>query len=232
MAERCKDISWFAELLLFEETRGPVSSHGGTGLPSRAVPRPVVPRRFRLGFAGEQHTILGSRCGVVGAVGPMIAFGVVSGFSLVSEDRLPGALGVRPCLGWRISHGGMGFGSAHKPRLACCASCSRAPKLTSFEYGRYHQARPARSSSRLTFVPSGNRTSATVRPWRSFRSTRIITSLPWTRVDVNCFAFLPKAWPFSGQSMPLKRMRSGWWLGRSGNTFQQPSASATFEACV
>jgi RelB antitoxin len=79
-------------------------------------------------------------------------------------DRLPGALGVRPCLGWRISQGGIGFWSAHNPRLACGASSSRAPKLLFFEYCRYHHARPARSSARLTFVPSGNTTSATVRP--------------------------------------------------------------------
>ena len=119
---------------------------------------------------------------------PMIAIGVVPGFSLGSEDRRPETRGV-PGLGWRISHGGIEFESAHNPRLACRASSSRRPKLTSFEYCRYHQARPARSSSRLTFVPSGNTTSATVRPWRSLLSTWIMTSLPRMSADVNCWRF-------------------------------------------
>ncbi len=55
---------------------------GDAGLPSRTIPRPVVPRCFRLGFTVEHHTILGSRCGVVGAVGPMVDLRVS-----IADDR-------------------------------------------------------------------------------------------------------------------------------------------------
>ena len=35
------------------------------------------------------------------------------------------------------------------------------------------------------------------------------TSFPKTNSEAACLARLPKAWPFSGQSMPLRRMRMG-----------------------
>ena len=37
-------------------------------------------------------------------------------------------------------------------------------------------------------------------------------SFPKVNSEAACFACLPKAWPFSGQSIPLRRMRSGRWL--------------------
>ena len=67
----------------------------------------------------------------------------------------------------------------------------------------------ALACGKSTAARAGVTTSATVHPWRSLRSTWIMTSLPWMSAEVNCMAFLPKAWPFSGQSMPLNRMRSG-----------------------
>ena len=42
-----------------------------------------------------------------------------------------------------------------------------------------------------------------------------VTSFPKTRAEAACSAFWPYDCPFSGQSMPLRRIRSGCWLCRT-----------------
>ena len=41
-----------------------------------------------------------------------------------------------------------------------------------------------------------------------------VTSFPKARAEAACLVLLPYAWPFSGQSMPPRRMRSARWLCR------------------
>src|SRR6185436_14207369 len=111
------------------------------------------------------------------------------------------------------SHGGMGCGSAHNPRLASRALVSNCSSVTFPDaYFRYHQHQPFLTSSWLIFVPSRRNTSARVRRYLSWPWAWRITSRPKTNADKACFARVPKAWPFSGQSMPLRRARSGWVL--------------------
>jgi hypothetical protein len=64
----------------------------------------------------------------------------------------------------RQSHGGIGFGLAHKPRFAFRAAASAVASSLFFgAYFRYHQAQPSWTSSRFTFLlPS--RTIPSVRP--------------------------------------------------------------------
>ena len=54
-----------------------------------------------------------------------------------------------------------------------------------------------------------------VRPYLSWPWVWRMTSLPKTNADTACFARVPKAWPFSGQSIPLRRIRSAWLLCRT-----------------
>ena len=61
------------------------------------------------------------RLGLREAEGNRLLYAQVEWPQGIPLDRLPGALGVRPCLGWRISQGEIGFWSAHNPRLACGA---------------------------------------------------------------------------------------------------------------
>jgi len=106
------------------------------------------------------------------------------------------------------SHAGMGWGSSHKPSFAPRASASRVFGFAfPCAYFRYHQHQPSLTSPWLTFVISRNITSARVRPYLSWPWVSNMTSLPKPRADAACLARLPKAWSFSGQSMPLRRMR-------------------------
>ena len=116
----------------------------------------------------------------------------------------------------RHSHGGVGCGSTHKPLLNSRASFSSvSSSMFPGAYFRYHQHQPSLTSSWLTLVPSGKSTSAMVRPYLSWPWVWRMTSLPKTNADAACFARLPKAWPCSGQSMPLRRTRSAWVLCRT-----------------
>ena len=63
-------------------------------------------------------------------------------------------------------------------------------------------------------IQQGN-ISTRVHPYLSWPWVWRMTSLPKTTADPACLARVPKAWPFSGQSMPLRRTRSGWVLYRT-----------------
>src|SRR5262245_34933375 len=81
----------------------------------------------------------------------------------------------------RHSHGGIGCGSAHKPRRAARASSSRVRSVMSFVYLRNHHAQPRRTSSRFTLRPSSSVTSASRRRRRSAPWSRTVTTWPAIR---------------------------------------------------
>ncbi len=97
----------------------------------------------------------------------------------------------------RHCHGGIGFGSAHSPRLAPLASRSSCASVSSSGvYRRYHQANPALTSSWFKLRPSGRSTTPTVRPYRSRSTPCTVTVLAKTRFDVNCLARFAERLPF------------------------------------
>lgn len=54
-----------------------------------------------------------------------------------------------------------------------------------------------------------------VREHLSWPCVWIVTSFPWANSNAACLARLPFACPFSGQSMPFRRMRSARLLWRT-----------------
>ena len=110
----------------------------------------------------------------------------------------------------------MGAGSTHNPFFAFRASFSSfSSSVSSGAYFLFHQHHPALTSAWLMFVPSSKNTSAKVRPYLSWPWVWRMTSLPKTNADAACFARSPKAWPSSGQSIPLSLIGSGWVLCRT-----------------
>jgi hypothetical protein len=62
---------------------------------------------------------------------------------------------------------------------------------------------------------------------------RLKRYVPKTNAEAASLAFLPKGWPFSGQSIPLRRIRSGYAGLRSGISFvDQTDADRLLEGTV
>jgi hypothetical protein len=86
------------------------------------------------GHAGSWETVL-RLCPMIAPRGERSFAGAAAAFE---DARSP----------FRHCHGGTGYASAHRPRLADRASASSGARVGSFgAYGRYHQARPVFTSA-------------------------------------------------------------------------------------